>query len=75
MLAKKILMDTENLSAISAFKITSNSKEVVTSNVFITGDAIALWVLNTGNIDLDLWNWHQGDDDRNANFIVTGKKT
>ncbi|MCH5719401.1 hypothetical protein [Niabella hibiscisoli] len=67
-------MSTTEFSAISELIITSKSQDVVISNVFITGDAIALWDCNIGSINLDLWDWHRGNNNDSENFIVTGRK-
>lgn len=68
-------MNKNRLPNISLLRIMLDEKEITASDVFITGDAVALWqVQNEHLIDLDLWCWHLDASGGNRNYIVTDIK-
>ena len=52
-----------------------NNAEIISSNVFLTGNAIAHWTVNNeGIMNLDLWDWHEDTTSGNMQYIVTDIK-
>ena len=60
---------------VSLRRFILNNAEVIASNVFLTGNAIALWSINNDGItNLDLWDWHEDVSSGCLQYIVTDMK-
>ncbi|HTG56092.1 MAG TPA: hypothetical protein VL943_07490 [Niabella sp.] len=68
-------MNKNHLQELSLLRVTLDGEDLTVSNVFVTGDAIALWQTGTeAVIDLGRWHWHKNFEGSSTVYIVTGRK-
>lgn len=68
-------MNNKHSKGLSLLRVTLDGEDLTVNNIFITGDAIALWQAGKeAVIDLGCWHWHKNCEGSSALYIVTGRK-